>query len=91
MARQEPGRHGGVNPPLWVHGYMPLRVASSCHRQCRRGRHLLWRGLGEDFEKQRTDPEIPLALGTTAQTVIGSMADQVFELFSHDVVFIRWF
>jgi hypothetical protein len=52
---------------------------------------LLRRGLAEDFKKQGTDVEVSLALGTAAEASIGSVADQVLELFSHDLVLVRWF
>ena len=66
-------------------------AVSSRHGHCRHGRHFVRRGLAEDFEKQRADVEVSLALGTAANTLIGSVGDQIFELFSHDLVFIRWF
>jgi hypothetical protein len=64
---------------------------SSRHRHGCDGRHFLRHGLAEDFQKQCTDVEVTLALGTAAQASIGRVANQVFELFSHDIVFIGRF
>jgi len=64
---------------------------SSRHRHGCHGRRLLRRGLAEDFKKQCTDAEVALALRAAAKTSIGRVANQIFELFAHDIVFIRRF
>jgi len=46
--------------------------------------------FAEDFEQYGSDAKIPLALGAAAYASLGDMADQVFQLFAHDIILIRW-
>ena len=48
-------------------------------------------GLVEDFQQYRTRPKIPLALRAAADTLLSDVVDEVFQLFSHDVIRIRGF
>jgi hypothetical protein len=48
-----------------------------------------WLRFTKDFKQHRPDAEVPLALGAAAGVSFGSVTNQVFELFAHDVIFIR--
>src|SRR6266849_3884455 len=48
--------------------------------------HRLELRLVEDFQQYRTSTKIPLALRATADTLLRDVVDEVFQLFSHDVI-----
>jgi hypothetical protein len=45
--------------------------------------------LAKDFKQRRSHAEIPLAVGAAARALSSGVGDQIFQLFTQDIVFIR--